>query len=114
MLYDFHAEAQARFANDTQPAAVSHETNRLKGAALGELLVDGIQTHDFLRKGICHEVDPLARPFVHSLPGAILGTAALSYFIVRLPASKLTNTLLKVFISGEGLNIIHNTQGGCS
>jgi hypothetical protein len=114
MQIDTHAEATQRFREDTRPAIVSHETDRLKGLAVSELLVDGIQTHRFLAKGICHEVDPLARPFVHSLPGTVLGTAALSYLIVHLPSTRTTNTLLRVFVAGEGLNITRNSREGCS
>jgi len=114
MLYDFHAEAQARFAADTTTLVAVQTPDTLKAEAIGELLIDGQQTHQFLRRGVCHELDPIARPFVHSLQGAVLGTAALSYLIVRLPATGVSRTLLQAFVVGETNNLIHNTQGGCS
>jgi hypothetical protein len=120
--YDAHAEAQARFTQDTQ-AIVSQQTinnrrlnlltNVEKGILIGEIGIDGVQTHDFLRKGICHESDIFAKPFVHSVPIAVASTAALSYLVTSVKPGWFRNALLGVAIVGEGLNIAHNHSEGC-
>ena len=114
MLYDFHAEAAARFAADTTTLVAVQTPDTLKAEAIGELLIDGQQTHQFLRRGVCHEIDPQVRLYAHSLQGQILATAALSYLIVKLPATGVSRTLLQAFVVGETNNLIHNTQVGCS
>jgi hypothetical protein len=109
--YDFHAEATARFAQDTRPAVVGKV---LKAAAVTELVIDGLQTQSFLHRGICKEIDPIAKPFVHYLPLAVVASAGVSYLIVHLPDSKLSHVLLGVFVAGEAANITHNHTNGCN
>jgi hypothetical protein len=109
--FNAHAEAAVRFAQDTHSLIVGR---RLKAAAIGELLIDGLQTQSFLARGNCHEIDPVAKPFVHSLPVAVVASAGLSYAITRLPDNKFTHALLSVFIVGEGLNVVHNHTNGCN
>lgn len=122
---DFHSEAQARFFEDTQPAIVERSkqtvennslgllTNVEKGLLIGELAVDGVQTHNFLQSGRCHEVDPLAKPFVHSLPVSVVATSALAYAITRVHSGWFRSTIMGLVVVGEGLNILHNHQEGC-
>jgi hypothetical protein len=113
--YDVHAEAQARFTAATSGVSSRQTTvnNVLKGVDIGEILVDGIQTRDFLRKGSCRELDPIAKPFVHYTPLAVVATAAVSYGIVHIRPSRLGNIALAVLGLGEGLNVWHNHTEGC-
>jgi|ERR1035438_2058289 hypothetical protein len=114
-MLDIHAEAQARFTEATTPVR-SNQTmtdNVLKGIDIGVYLVDQIQTHDFERKGTCHEVDPIARPFVHYVPFQVVGSAAMAYVIERLHPGPLATIALGVFGVGESLNVYHNHRIGC-
>ncbi len=114
---DFHAEAQHRFTEDTTPVvAHSNQTvtdNWLKGIDIVEILIDGVQTHDFLRKGTCHEIDPIAKPFVHSLPIQVVTSAALAYGIVHIRPGKLATVVLGVLGIGEAMNVARNHMIGC-
>lgn len=120
MPIDFHAEAQRRFTEDTRPISVRSKQTMinkmnlvLKGIDISLLAIDGVQTHDFLRKGTCHEVDPIAKPFVHYTPFAVAASAGLAWSLVRIAPNRLANTLLGVFAVGEGLNVLRNHAIGC-
>jgi len=101
MQYDAHAEAQQRFFNATKIVAVA------------ELLVDALQTHNFVQKGRCREADPLAKPFVHYTPLDIAATAGFAYGILNLKPGHFRSVLLGTFMVGEGLNVLRNRAIGC-
>jgi hypothetical protein len=112
---DYHAEAQARFTAATSGVSSRQTTvnNVLKGIDISELVIDGIQTHDFIRKGTCREVDPLAKPFVHYTPFTVAASGLVAYGITRLYHSTLGTVLLGALGVGEGLNVLHNHLEGC-
>jgi hypothetical protein len=121
MVTDFHAEAQQRFFQDTQVTSkqtiVNRQLNLLtnveKGLLISEIAIDGVQTHDFLRKGICREVDPLAKPFVHYTPLAVVSAGALAYAVVSVKPGWFRTTVLGLAAIAEGANVLHNHREGC-
>jgi len=110
---DFHAEAQQRFFEDTHSAVVARNTDIEKGIVVGEFALDGIQTHDFIRKGTCRELDPIAKPFVHYTPESVVATAGVGWLVVHIPSSPFGRILLGVLAVGEGANVTRNYRVGC-
>ncbi len=117
MITDYAAEALTAF-QERAPAIVHAQgataSKALKGLAIAELAVDSIQTQDFLHNGRgCRELDPIARPFVHSAPIATVAVAGVAYLVSRLPNRPWANALLGAFVAGEALNVAHNAESGC-
>ena len=115
---DVHAEAQQRFTEDTRPAIVSRgemtTADVLKGVIVGEMAIDLVQTHDFIRKGTCRELDPWMRPVVHYTPFDVLTKAAMAYGVVSVrPHTFASRVLLPVFAALEGANVERNHAVGC-
>jgi hypothetical protein len=51
------------------------------------------------------ELDPLARPFVQSLPVAVLASAAVGYALTRIPRGTAGDAGLAAFDAGELVNL---------
>lgn len=111
---DYHASLQVTMTEQdhriSSPAGAHYA---LAGLALGELALDGLQTQAALRGGRCHEADPVAAPFVHSMPVSLAAEAVVAYAITRLPNKPWANALLGLFVGGEAANIANIAHAHC-
>ena len=94
------------------------------GVLVAESIVDGYTTQKYFQwaaqgRGITVERDPLARPFVtHGIggqvvacaigDGAVLGT---SYLLYKMRHPKLARWVLRISVTAEGYNAVHQIQG---
>lgn len=92
----------------TRKPAIAHKV--LVAAAIGEIVIDTAQTVPL--RG-CTELDPIARPFVHSEPIAIAATGLVAFAITRAPNRPFWNAVLGAFVGGEAFNIARNARVRC-
>jgi hypothetical protein len=88
------------------PAARADELSRSANFALGAQLADAITTRAYFKKHCTWEIDPLARPFVHTTAMAI-GTAVVSNLILRTVFRHSPRTLRFIGL-GETANDVRN------
>jgi hypothetical protein len=98
------AENMREIAHTVTHPAMTPVRKGVLWTALGLMAYDQIRTQACLAHG-GHEMNPIARPFVHYLPLGILSTALLAFGAHQIPAGNAGDAGLGLFDAAEIYNL---------